>query len=150
MSITYQVEEWPDVVEGLKPLLEKSWQELDIFDKERFSLKPGWELYQILYDNKNLHVVTARDNNKLIGYYVSIISFHMHHIDTLVADNDSLYLLKEYRKGLTGYKLIKFAVEQLKSIVEIIVLSTNAKQAFLPLANRLGFRLTDYRLVMEV
>lgn len=148
--ITFQEEEWPDIVEEMKPLLQTHWRELGPFNKKQIPLKPNWEWYQIIYDNKQLHIVTARNNQKLIGYYVSIITSHIHYMDTLIAENDCLYLQKEYRKGLTGYKLIKFAVEQLKIKVQIIILSMKAEQSFLPLAGRLGFKLTDYKLTLEI
>ena len=148
--ITFQEETYSNVIEEMKPLVKLQWKEIGVFDKERIPLKPNWEWYQILADKKNLHIITARNNQRLIGYYVSIITPHIHYMDTLIAENDVLYLQKEYRKGLTGYKLIKFAVEQLKSKVQIIILSMKAKQSFLPLADRLGFKLTDYKLTLEI
>ena len=148
--ITFQEEEWPNIVEEMKPLLRVHWQEIGVFDKKQIPLKPNWEWYQIIYNKKSLHIITARDSQKLIGYYVSIITSHIHYMDTLIAENDVVYLQKEYRKGLAGYKLIKFAVEQLKSKVQIVILSMKAKQSFMPLAQRLGFKLTDYKLTLEI
>ena len=148
--ITFQEETYSDVIEEIKPLLKLQWEEVCIFDKERISLKPNWKGYQLLADTKILHIITARDNQKLIGYYVSIITPHIHYMDVLVAENDIVYLDKKYRKGLTGYKLIKFAVEQLKLKVQIIILGMKAKQSFMPLAQRLGFKLADYTLILEV
>ena len=148
--ITYQEEKYFDIKEEIKPLLKLQWEEIGIFDKEQVSLNPNWDWYQILADKKNLHIITVRDEQKLIGYYISIITPHIHYKNTLIAENDILYLYKDYRKGLTGYKLIKFAIEQLKVKVQVIILSMKAKQSFFPLANRLGFKLTDYKLTLEV
>lgn len=144
--ITYQEEKHSDVIDEIKPLLKLHWEEIGVFNK----LNPNWEWYQILEDKKVLHIITARDDQKLIGYYISIISPHIHYANILIAENDILYLHKNYRKGLTGYKLIKFAIEQLKTKVQAIILSMKAEQSFMPLAQRLGFKLTDYKLTLEI
>lgn len=148
--ITYQVEEWPDIREGIKPLTVKHWEEIGVFNKEKIPLNPNWELYDILYEQDVLHIVTAEDNKKLVGYYVSIITPYLHYKDTLVAENDVVYLCKEYRKGLTGYKLIKFAVEQLKQRVQVIILNMKAEHPFFSLSKRLGFKLTEYKFTLEI
>lgn len=148
--ITFQEETYSGIIDEIKPLLKLQWEEIGVFDRERIPLKPNWEWYQIIQDKKSLHIITVRDSQKLIGYYVSIITPHIHYKNTLVAENDIVYLDKKYRKGLTGYKLIKFAVEQLKSKVQVVILSMKAKQSFMPLADRLGFKLTDYKLTLEI
>ena len=117
----------------------------------KFSLNPDWELYQQLADNNILHIVTARDDEKLVGYYVSIIYTHPHHKGVLTAENDLHYILPEYRKGWLGYKFLKQVVQFLKKRnVKMIFHSMKTSQAYLPLTERLGFKLIEYKLMMEV
>jgi len=150
--ITYQEENWTDVVEEMEPIFKIQWEEvgLNATSEKGIHLNPQWETYEILESKNMLHVVTVRKDKKLIGHYVSVIAPHLHSKDILVAQNDFLYVSKEHRKGLVGYKLIKFAVEKLKARVHIILLSMNAQHAFLPLTNKLGFKLTDYNVMLEV
>ena len=98
-----------------------------------------------------LHIVTARDDDKLIGYYVSIIAIHYHYKDALVAENDIHYILPKYRKGWLGYKFLKRVIQFLKARnVDIILHTMKADHSYLPITERLGFKLTDYKLTMEV
>lgn len=132
-------------IEGILELHAEDLNEL------AFSLNPDWNIYQQLADSDTLHIVTARDNKKLIGYYVSIILTHPHYKDAVVAENDLHYLLPEYRKGWLGYKFLKQVIQFLKERnVDVITHSMKVRHSYLPLAERLGFRLIDYKLVMEV
>ena len=115
------------------------------------SLNPDWDRYQQIEYVNALHIVTARDDKKLIGYYVSIIATHHHYKDALIAENDVHYILPEYRKGWLGYKFLKQAIQFLKGRnVNIILHSMKADHSYLPITERLGFKLTDYTLTLEV
>ncbi len=116
-----------------------------------FPLNPDWDVYQRLEDINALHIVTARDDEKLVGYYVSIITTHHHYKDALVAENDLHYILPEYRKGWLGYKFLKKVTQYLKKRnVSIILHNMKVNHSYLPLTERLGFRLMEYKLFMEV
>ena len=116
-----------------------------------FQLNPDWKVYQLLEDTGALHIVTARDNEKLIGYHVSFIMTHHHYMDALVAENDLYYILPEYRKGWLGYKFLKKVIQFLKRRnVNIVSHNMKVSHSYLPLTKRLGFRLMEYKLVMEV
>jgi len=147
--ITYQEENWTDVVDEIHILAVDHWKEICAFDREKVVLKPNLVLYEAINKEKLLHVVTVRDSKELIGYYVSIITPHLHYSNTLVADNDIVFLKKEYRKGMTGYKLIKFAVEILKDKVQVIMLGMKVEHAFVNVMERLNFKLTEYKFTME-
>ena len=116
-----------------------------------FPLNPDWKVYQQLEDVNALHIVTAREGERLIGYYVSFITTHHHYKDALVAENDLHYILPEYRKGWLGYKFLKKVIQFLKRRnVNIISHNMKVSHSYLPLTERLGFRLMEYKLVMEV
>jgi len=147
--ITFQEETLEQIRdEEFEDMLKLHSKELTEFS---FPLNPNWELYQQLADSDMLHIVTARDNRKLIGYHVSFILIHHHYKDMIVAENDLHYILPEYRKGWLGYKFLKRTIQLLKNHnVNIITHSMKASKSYLPLAERLGFELMDYRLFMEV
>lgn len=147
--ITFQ-EETLEHIRGkeLDGILELHVEELSKFSSE---LNPDWKVYQKLEDNNLLHIVTARDDKKLVGYYVSIIVMHYHYKDVVIAENDIHYILPEYRKGWLGYKFLKQVIQFLKRRkVDVILHTMKADHSYLPITERLGFKLTDYKLTMEV
>jgi len=106
MSITYQVEKWRDALPEMEPLLVEHWREIALgHDKVPLDIARG--KYQALCDAGNLHVVIVRDNGKMIGYHVAIVSGHLHYLSTLHAITDVYYLMTEYRKGRTGIRLFQ-------------------------------------------
>lgn len=147
--ITFQEETLKQVRgEELNAILKLHVEELSKFSSK---LDPDWNVYQKLEDLKALHIVTARDNKKLIGYYVSIIVKHYHYKDSIIAENDIHYILPVYRKGWIGYKFLKQVIQFLKDRnVDIILHTMKADHSYLPITKRLGFKLTDYKLTMEV
>ena len=142
--------------ETLNQIHDKEFEDmLKLHSKEltefSFKLNPDWKVYQQLEDINALHIVTARGDEKLVGYYVSIITTHHHYKDALVAENDLHYILPEYRRGWLGYKFLKEVIQFLKRRnVGIIMHSMKVSHSYLPLTERLGFRLMEYKVVMEV
>lgn len=94
------------LIDDIKPLLELHYQELTLH-KEHIKLDPDWKKYETLANANNLAVITARDNGILVGYSVFFITNHMHYKQNKMAMNDVLFLHPDYRKGMTGIKLIK-------------------------------------------
>ena len=106
--ITYQQESLVTTKEDARPLLEKHWEEIAL-NKDTIKLNPDWDAYADLEDAGILKIFTARSDGNLIGYFVVFVRSHIHYKDNLFAYNDILYLDKDYRKGFTGAKLMKFA-----------------------------------------
>lgn len=141
--ITYQEEALADCLEEMKPLLESHWEEIAIH-KEVVKLDPDYDKYLLLDNMGMLHVLTVRDEGVLIGYFISFIQPHMHYKSTIYAVNDILYLDKEYRKGLTGYKMFKRAEELLTEIgVDVIVIHSKVNKDFKSLMDKLGFNMVE-------
>ena len=121
-------------------LLKDHWEEIAL-NKEKIALNPDWEAYEKLEDDGKLKVFTARDNNKLIGYFVVIVGVNPHYKDHLFAINDIIYLDKDYRKGFTGIKIIKFAEKCLKEDgVSVLSINTKVHKPFDRVMVYLGFR----------
>ena len=131
-------------------LYRANWKEIGGYDKQKIKMSPDWDMYRALGKNGNLVTFTIRDTNELIGYNLFIIAQHQHYKNHIVAENDTLYLKPEYRKGYTGYKFIKYCVEELKSKVDIIKLSMKAEYPFESVVKRLGFKLLDYKFILVV
>ena len=137
--IRYQQESLVTTKEDARPLLEKHWEEAAL-NKNTIKLNPDWDAYADLEDAGILKIFTARDDGKLVGYFVVFVRTHIHHKDHLFAYNDLLYLDKDYRKGFTSSKLIKFAERCLREDdVSFLVVSTKRHRPFDALLKWLGY-----------
>lgn len=138
-KITYQVEDWFDCKEQMEWLYPLHWEEIAL-NKNSIPLKMWFEEYDKLAKADILHIVTARDDDKIVGYYWAMIRHHMHYADSLTAFTDMFYLHPKYRKGMNGYKLIKFFVESVKTKgVQRIISNTKVHLDTSVIFKRLGF-----------
>ena len=104
--ITFKVEKWRELYPELSLLLPKHWEEIAISHKE-VPLDVDYDKYAELCDTGILHILTARDDTKLIGYHVAMICGHIHYKSTLHGITDVYYVLPEYRGRMVGVRLFK-------------------------------------------
>ena len=149
--ITFQVEKFKDILDEIKSLNAIHYDEVGEFSKN-ILFDPAWNLYQKLEDNNALFITTVRDKDILIGYMFFIVHYHPHHKNNNIADNELTFIKPEYRKGLLGYKFIKFSIKKLKQIeyIDIISLTSNVNKDLTGIADRLGFKLTYQTFLLEV
>jgi GNAT superfamily N-acetyltransferase len=139
VAVKYQQEFLDSVVEEVKELLESHWDEVAL-NKDKIKINPDWDTYYALQEQGKLDIFTARDKGVLVGYFVVLVSTHMHYKDHLFAKNDLIYLAPSHRKGFTGVKLIKFAESMLKEDgVSVLVINTKNHKPFHKLMKFLGF-----------
>jgi len=141
--ITYHVESFADAYQEAKPLIFNHWDEIAL-NKENIALNPDVEAYQKLEDQGRLHIYTAREGEKLVGYFAVIAVEHLHYKDHIFAHNDVIYVDPEYRKGFTAWRLIKFAEQQLTlSGVSVMMINIKRHKPFDKLLQRLNFKETE-------
>lgn len=139
----YQREDFYKVKKEVDELFYNHWEEIAV-NKDKIKLNPDWSFYEAIYNTGNLAIYTVRKDEELIGYFVVIAKPHPHYQDHLFAVNDIIYLAPEHRKGLVGYKLIKFAENDLKKMgISVLVVNTKVHKPFDPLMERLGFNLVE-------
>jgi GNAT superfamily N-acetyltransferase len=135
----FALESLAKVRREIEPLLEEHWKEIAL-NKDKIKLNPDWRAYADLDSIHALRIYTARKDAKLMGYFVVIVSKSLHYRDHLFANNDIIFLTKAARKGLTGVKLIKFALDSLEGEgVTKVHINTKAHQPFDAILERLGF-----------
>lgn len=143
LVLKYQQEFLNQVEDDSKYLLELHWNEVAL-NKDHIKLNPDWESYYELEQRGKLRVFTARNRGTLVGYFVVIVNSNLHYKDHLFAANDIIYLHKDYRKGFTGIKLIKFAEECLKEDgVSVLAINTKVHQPFDVVLERLNFSMVE-------
>jgi GNAT superfamily N-acetyltransferase len=139
----YQQEFLVQVQVEAEYLLCLHWEEIAL-NKDVIKLDPDWDAYASLEIDGKLKIFTARDNGKLVGYFVVIVGYNLHYKQHLFAANDIIYLHKDYRKGFAGINLIKFAESALKDDgVSVLAINTKVHQPFDPVLKRLGFSLAE-------
>jgi hypothetical protein len=105
--VTFNVEDKPVSVirtEGMD-LLAQHWEEVAIQRDEQI-LDPDWPAYEALERLGRLWVLTARDQGRLVGYIVMLLTNAMHYRTLSMATDDSHFLHPDYRRGLTGYRML--------------------------------------------
>jgi len=141
--IAYKEESYDNVIGEIKPLFDLHYDEI-ANDKDVIKLNPDYDTYKRLCDAGMIKIITARDDDKLIGYCVCIIKYHLHYKDSLTALNDIFYIAKEYRKGLIGVKLFIKTEEILKKYgVQRVAMNTKTHHDVGVIFDRLGYKETE-------
>lgn len=141
--IKYQQEFLDTCEKDCQELIRLHWEEIAV-NKDKIKLNPDWDAYHALEQNQRLKIFTARSEEELVGYFVVITGSNLHYKDHVFAVNDILYLKKEYRKGRTGIKLIKFAEKYLRDDgVSVLNINTKVHKPFDVLMEHMGFGLVE-------
>lgn len=111
--ITCQVEPFPPFLEEVKPILPIHWEELALH-KEKVPLDPQYNVYLERDAQGGVILITAREDGKLIGYFVGFIAPGLHYQTCLTCTMDIFYVHPDHRGGGTGYHLFKSAEKELK------------------------------------
>lgn len=90
----------------LWPLLEDHRDELTT-NKALMELSPDWGRYIDCERVGVLFVLSARENERLIGYSANFIAPHLHYSKLRYANNDLLFIARSHRRGSTGWRLIR-------------------------------------------
>lgn len=136
----FKQEFFDDVRVEIESLIKLHWDMIAL-NKEKIKLNPDWDRYASLEGAGHLRIFTVRDEGTLVGYFVVIVGPSLHYKDHLFAENDVLFLHPEWRKGLAGVRLIKFAESHLRSDgVSVLHINTKGHASFSPVLDRIGYR----------
>ena len=132
-----------DCVDEFIPLVVEHWEEIAV-NKDKVLLNPDIQKYIDLNEMGILDVYTARDGGKLIGYFVTMKSPHLHYQDHVFAMNDIIYVDPAYRKSTVAYRLVKFAEADLKAQgVSVLMINMKVHAPFDRFLEGLGFSNTE-------
>lgn len=144
MSITIQVEKWATFWPDSKDVFPLHWRELALY-QEDFPLSIDEKKYEILDKGDFLLILTAREEGKLIGYYLWFLMPHPHYAASGPMGMTDMYFVLPWHRGGVGTKLFIASEAELRKrgIVKAIT-SCKAHQDHSALFERLGWELTDY------
>lgn len=138
-DIKFALEDFYSVREEVDELFYKHWEEVAL-NKDKIKLNPDWSFYETLHTTNQLGVYTARKEGVLIGYFVVVASAHPHYKDHTFARNDILFIDPDHRKGLLGYRFIKWVVSELTGIgISVVAINTKNHKDFGALLERMDF-----------
>jgi hypothetical protein len=144
MSISFEVERFSDVIGEMREYFTAHYQELATFKDKISEVNPDYALYEAMDAAGKLHLVTARDEGKLVGYYVGVVMPQPHYKTTLAAMADLYWLHPDYRKGFTGVDFLRFIESSLKERgVQVTVMGTKLSKDLGRLYEHLGYQPTD-------
>ncbi len=142
-NMKLQEESYLEVCEDIKPLIKMHWEQIAL-NKDKIILNPDWDEYQRLYNSGNLKIYTARKKHELVGYFIVAVAKNIHYKDHLFANCDIIYVKPDSRAGMTGYKLITFAENELKNLgVSVLNINTKIHTPFDKLLVRMHFGLIE-------
>lgn len=109
----------------------------------KVKLDPDWDKYIALDNAGALLCCGAYDEDKLVGYYISVVSMSLHSKNDMIAGCDALWLHPDYRGG-AGIKLIAFHEKQCKELgVSVITMNVTRHHDISPLLERLGWNMIE-------
>lgn len=106
--ITYQAENWGSYYSDCQELWLEYYTEISV-DKDNLKLSMDIEKYKSMEDSGILKILTARKNTKLVGFFIGLLTTHLHYKDSLCAFQDLLFVSKSQRKSTIGIRLLKEA-----------------------------------------
>lgn len=105
--VTFQEERWSECWTEMQKLWDNYWHEVRN-EQELDEPNPAHQVYEAYEKTGNLQLITVRNvAGELVGFHVTMISYHHQRRTVLCGFFDLWYLDPAYRKGLTGYSLLK-------------------------------------------
>lgn len=144
--IAFQTEKMETFFRDGQVLFPQHYAELAL-NQDSIKLELDEERYLKAEQDGCLCIATARDDGRLVGYFVSAILRHLHYASLLCAHTDMYYLLPAYRNGC-GAKLLLFVEDLWRKLgAKKAYLSCKVKQDHSEMFKLLGFELSDYFFV---
>jgi GNAT superfamily N-acetyltransferase len=143
--ITFQVEPFGNLIRDGQEIFKTHYEELALH-KEAIPLGMDFDMYLDMEKMGVVHVLTARADEKLVGYYIAlIVKNHPHNKDAgPAATTDMFYMLPSHRRGGAGAKLLVMAEKMLRDRgVKKATISTKVKFSNRELLEALGWEHTD-------
>lgn len=119
MMLAYKKERFVDLLPELPEIFYQHWLAIAL-NKETIPLSPAWDEYRRLEQAGFLHIMAARDGEKLVGYFFAIVHPHLHYSSVLTANSDMFYIRKEYTRGLAGAVRLRALVRASEKMFNVL------------------------------
>lgn len=144
MELKFQTERWPEFWPDAQSLFRRHWEEIAL-DKDRIAYSLDEPKYRAMDEAGILHVLAARTEGRLIGYYLAFLLPHPHYSQAgLMGFTDIYFLAPEFRRGTHGARLFLEAERTLRARgATKIYTSCKVAHDISPLLAALGWRFSD-------
>ena len=114
--ITYELVSWDTYYNdpSRAALWAEHYEELCRANRSAKPMSPDVPFFQILDQRGMLQILIVRENGAMVGYCLVIVKRHTHY-DVLAGIEDSYFLRKTSRRGMTGVRLITKSLLALKA-----------------------------------
>lgn len=114
--ITYHLETWESYYNdpARAGLWNEHWEEMAPAHERRMPLGMDVASYRAFDAAGALIVVTVRSTGRLVGYCLVLVKRHLHY-PILCGFEDVYFLTRSERKGMVGYKMIKFVIQVVRA-----------------------------------
>ena len=137
VAVKYQQEFLSHAEEELTPLAVLEWEESG---HPTESLVIDWDAYFAYEEAGRLKFFTAREEGKLIGYFVVLIISPLTAKGELVGSYDAVYVHRDYRKSMVARRMFKFVEDCMREDhIYRVVASSSTKNPIGKFLNRLGY-----------
>lgn len=145
MALTFQKEKLAQCFDESAELREQHWQEIAQSREMLDRVNPDREMYMKLDALNLVHVLTARDGGKLVGYFVAFVRKHMHYQHITCGSDDLFYLAPSHRRGLAGARFLEAAIQMMRAAgaQHISIRDKFLNRDIGPLLERRGFKATE-------
>lgn len=134
--VRFAVEPYIEAVSAVRELYPLAFDELGSGNE----LRVDYPNYELLNDQGQLRLITARSDSSVVGYHLGIIGDHRHYADSLTYFSDAFFLKSEYRIGRTGIKFIEFVIDDARSVgAKRLFMCASVRHEIDPILLRLGF-----------
>ena len=139
MDLTVRLAKIAEVRARIEPLLRAHWEEV-AQHRAIAPLNPCWEYYYANERIKRLVVVVAENGADLVGYSVYFLAPMLHNMPNLLAQNDIIYIRREYRRGSLAMRLMNLGEAEAKRLgASIISMHVKVDHDFSSLLVRAGY-----------
>lgn len=125
-----RVERIEDVLEEIKPLHAAHWQETETY-RHGIALDPDYDYMVNAERTGRFMLFTVRTNKQLVGNCMMYLT-QSTHTRKWIAEEDTIFIDKEHRKGRIGIKLIQY-VERVLATLRVTEIRVTVKTV-----NRVG------------
>ena len=143
--IRVQVEPWSEALRDLLPLFPLHWEELGL-DRDVIPMDMDTPRYEALDALGQIHLTTARDGERLVGYVICFVIRHLHYRSAgEMALADMYWLDPAHRRGTTAIRLFTEMERSLRERgVVRMHMSCKVHQDHTALFEWLGYTLSDF------
>lgn len=140
LDLKFAVEEFTaELYHEVYPLLVGHWEEI-ANEKDKISLNLNLEAYLKMNELGFLHCISCRQDGKLVGYLVSVLTRNLHHSQIAAAANDVIYIHPNHRKGMLAVRLLKFFEKCMREKnVTVAQMHVTPSRNFGPILERMGY-----------